>query len=291
VLLVALAAVAVGKAFLDRSAREPARAALIVLIVFILATAVMTALGRASMGQEQAMAGRYCIAGGVLIVALALLTSLQWGARLNDRTRIVVLMTGALCALMIPIAGLALGQRVAMRGSAELAGQTALVVGVDDERAIGRLSPSPARARRVSDDLRSVGKWHFLDRWSRTLGQHVDVSGVAQCPGVALAAPPSHDFVRLHGLVSREVGREGRSIIVVDEAGIMRGYGRRLNYMSDLTAGLLAPRSYAWFGHARIEAGAWPVLIAYVAAPRGVVCRIGAVEAPSAAPSEDRGSR
>lgn len=269
--------------------RDPVRVALVVLILFIGATAAGTAYGRAFIGAEQALEGRYAIANSVLVIALTLLISLLVKDRIGPKLRTGVVALGAVIAFAIPVKGALIAERLEGRALEETRGQTALVVGVPDEEAVRHLSFNMRLAARRSRALEEAGKWHFQDRWARAVGTNIETPNAPECAGAAAAERTSPDYVRLSGVLGRDAGG-ARTIVVLDRRGNVRGYGRRANSLAAMTFGLLGRSEAAWVGHARIRdrGGAWPVFTAYAASDRGIVCRIGPVAAPApSAPSAD----
>jgi hypothetical protein len=279
--LVVTAATLIGFAVRNGTARKPACAALIAIILFIGASAVVAAMGRAFLGPEQALAGRYVIVGGVLTTSTGLLLALQWGDRITGKARAAVLLVAACAILAIPAKGVLIAERLEARARSELAAQTALVVGVHDESAISRSTFDLELAERESNVLRSAAKWHFEDRWTRMIGRRLKATDVTECAGAVIVERPSADYVRLNGYVSRNVALRARTIVIVDIRGVIRGYGRRANNASDLIGGVFGPSHYAWVGHARTRPRARQILVVYAASDDGVICRIGGFRAPA----------
>jgi hypothetical protein len=264
---------------LRRSDRDPLRASMLMLMLYIGATACLTAIGRAFLGDDQALSSRYAISGHVLVVALVLFYVVELRERVSSKTGALVALAAAAAALLIPLKGLTLAHNLAGRARGELAGQTALVVNVRDEEAIKRLAYNVEMAMRVSQELRQTGKWHFSDRWSRAIGERHDFSDAGQCAGQAAAErPPGADYLRLSGFVPADASWRGRIVVVAHEDGLISGYGRLPNHASDLLGGLIGPALYDWQGHARLEGEAPSVLVAYLASRRAIVCRIGVVQ-------------
>jgi hypothetical protein len=247
------------------------------LILFGAASAGMMALGRSTGVENAAVVSRYTEAS---IIVLGGLLAIGAGAliQLKPALQRACLLLALPIAFIMAIGGVGVLMADQSVQRTRLTAQTAQIVQIDERRAIAALG-GPGVARRyfgpASADLKAHGKMHFADRWARAMGETIAFEADAErpCRGrVALRASPFDGFVRLQGRVDAREVSAGRSIVVLDRARRMIGYGRTPRRWDDLLIPLIQRPPLDIVGYARREDDAFGYA-AYLANQSGLLCR------------------
>jgi hypothetical protein len=297
-ILLGVGAAALGlPTLLDRKP-NPARTAAAILAIFAGASALMTGFLRGSiMPEELALSSRYTLISALLLVAIAVMTA----ARLKPVRQPLasaVSIAGALLALIVPLGGRPLTNDFVAFQQQNTRAQAAVVAGVEMDAGFGFLGgivTSPPLVQSVISHLRADRSWMFADPWAHRIGERIDVGVVRErrCAGAMQAAMPRtarRGFVELGGEIDPSDARAARTIIVLDSAGAMRGYG--LATRRSLAAILTAPEApIKWVGYTRTQPGTREQYSAYLAGPNGVSCLIGAVSINAEPPRTQPASR
>jgi hypothetical protein len=271
-----------GWTILRTRSRDPAAVALFTLVVFILLTAGITAIGRIGFGNAALQAGRYVTAAAVLFAALGIGLALQ---RRRVHASRAVLGAGALIALLIPLSALD-----APRGSESfhvysVFTQASLITLADaDPQTQRSVTLFPKPSWRASDSLRAHHKWHFRDPWSRTIGQRLAVATTPTCDGEMPSLLRNGPLWQIQGAVEGRAPRKARTILITNANKIIVGYGRVDRVFSDLIGNLaFSPARRQWIGAARVDENVSPPRFElYLASDAAIVCRIASA-APAAA--------
>lgn len=249
--------------------RDPAVLAMLGIATFVAASALLTALGRASNDFEEATASRY--ATGAATFWSAMLPVAARGLPLPRRAALPV--AAALSCLLAgaAVVGDVPGLRE-MRSHAYLRSSDAdgLALGLVDLDAFHR-DESGDLVESVVPFLRDRGIGPFSGRWSKLRGTPLAAAGSvtdAGCPGtMAATARPAlgTDAVVMEGKDPVRTFLPGpRRVFVADPRGRIAGFGSAGPGMGG-----------GWTGYARATPG--DVLAAYAASDLGRLCLLGRV--------------
>ena len=241
-----------------RRGRKVARIQMVFLgiVVFCVGFAVLTAIGRLKFGTDQALSWRYTSPMLLLWLSLVLLAATEVWSR-HPGLRLVVMTLGLLCLL-----GLAREQRAFAKtwwdwSVPRREAITALLAGVDDPLALGRVYPDPALVNEQAAKLRAQHLSIFADEWSAWLDtpvtDHLRLGEAARCRGGIDEVLPLAGSMRPQWRISgwawdnlRDLAAE--RIILVDAAGQVVGYG-----LSGFAPKARALRRSGWHGHFSAE--------------------------------------
>jgi hypothetical protein len=262
--------------------RDPTGMAGAAIILFALGTAALVGIGRADARPELALESRYTLISATLILGIGVLIAHQL-ARTSPITRLVSLAVAALAFSAIPATAPAQLDQATQSQTARVRAQTALVVGLNKIQPLA-LIIRPEWVFSVAPDLRRHEKSLFSDRWSRSLGQRLDVGDSIQtCRGTSLRVsaplPDDPDFVRVQGRLGPATRRQGRLIVITDPDGVISGYGLAPRRVSDLLLPFGAADDDAlWLGTA-LTTRDNAAYRAYLATPERVLCAIASAPA------------
>lgn len=268
--------------------RDAVTSALATLIVYILLTACLTAVGRLFFGLQSSISGRYASAGGLFAAALgigAALSVMHMGVQRSVQR--ILLLIGAGLVVWVPLSGLGMADQTAAKHRDFTFAQTALVTDVPDWEKISTITPFGMidYATKGARSLKAAHKSLFEDQWSRAIGQRYAFGALPECGGDMQSGNRqtiSAGFVRLAGWVAEPAVADGRIVVIAHPDGLIAGYGVVSKSASDLVGGLLfAPGRRLWVGHMRVDANsARESLIAYLADSDSVKCRIAELAHP-----------
>lgn len=259
--------------------RDPARLGLATLVVFIGATAAMTAYGRLSFPPDQALSPRYGTADAVFIVSLLLLITIELRPdKLAPRQTGLWLAAASAFAILVPLSSVQLIRNLTGLQRERVSAQTALVVGAPDREKIATLAYDFSLAEIASTHLKIHGKWHFHEYWSRKLQEKskVDLGALRSCSGtfkVTDLSGLSEDYIRVGGTIARSDARESTAVVVIDGADTIVGYGLIPNRPSDFLPMMTNAVMLDWAGHVRLE-GTKGSMTALLASGSHINCRL-----------------
>jgi hypothetical protein len=219
------------------------------IILFILATAAMTTIGRTEAGVSQALSSRYGSSVVTLLAATLLLLGSLWREKMSDariRSFGIVLFGVALVTF-------AWSGRVAIAASAaqrlnEERAMLALAANVQDSAALSLVTYSPQTALADFDRLRDEHKSLFSEDWVQAIGKplsHLVSEGVGgQCEGrlapLSMKVGPNdvYPYFGPHGDVWAPHDQHPTpTLVMVDSAGNVVGLGRVEATESDIRGG------------------------------------------------------
>ena len=267
--------------------------AMVAVMLFVMAAALVTASGRLTFGLGQALSSRY-VAGSVTFWAAHLvywwIDPPAWPSRRSGiaASRRAVLLGSFILVLVLPTEqrqakGPLAEQRFAQNESADL-----LMLGLDDRAVVTRAAWSDEDVERLVPVLRRNRISIFGTRDFEALGHPLADRAIRDNPDlcggaidVAEAdASLGHDGVRLSGTAWDGAKRRlVRRVFLTDKAGVVVGFG------SGAEPG--AARS-AWRGFAVAPLGSR--LVAYGLLSDGHVCRVGAHGVSERASHTSRGA-
>lgn len=217
---------------LKRRSQQPPDWVLHFSMLFALGTAAVTAIGRMNMFAGQALASRYGTIS--FFFWIALMAELMRKAPLRELRAAAIALASAIAVHV------ASHQEIIAENTENILsnirpGETALAAGALDVEAINHITPSPYL---VKDALPTLKRNHwsiFHERWVDWLGTkllpHIGKSDPHACAGVieGARAVPSFDgpAYRVVGWAySRRDAKPAERIFLVDEKGIVLGFGR-----------------------------------------------------------------
>lgn len=220
---------------------------------FALGVTFLTALARAKLGLEQALASRYASPMLLFWLSMAMLGAIEvrdrFGWRLLAMALSLPLLLGlALVQSSFVKVGLAwvLPRREAI---------TALLSDVNDHDALVFVYPDAAGVREKAARLKASHLAIFADPWSTWLGtplaDHIRLGDPSQCQGgideVTRLSVPGHAEWRVSGWAwdNAEGSSPGR-VVIADKVGRVVGYGLG-GYPTEL--GSAGPKHSGWHGH------------------------------------------
>jgi hypothetical protein len=269
--------------------QNPALMAAASLALFAVISAFMIGVLRSGWRDELALSSRYTLISALLIVVFGVLAASRlkgWSPRLA----LPALLAGALIALIVPIGAVAVTADYAVKQQNRAARQAAIVARVEMQAGLGVLGGMVTNASLAQDTiahLRADHTWLFADPWSHRMGERIDVSAARRCTNrvqIGMRRTAHLGFAALHGEIGAPAARQGRTIIILDGEGVMRGYGLVLR--RSLGTIVTAPNArLKWVGYTQTDAEAAQTLIAFVAGAEGAACRIGDVNLNPAAPT------
>ncbi len=261
----------------QRGAR-PAEIALVAVMLFVTAAALVTASGRLGFGIGQALSSRY-VTGSVTFWAAQLvywwIDPPAWPSRRVGRSaaRTAVVLTGSLLLLVLIDEQRRGKGPLALQSFAQAQSADLLILGLDDPAVIGRAAWSDDDVRRLLPVLKDDRLSIFATADFESLGHPVVDSGTLVAPDrcggaidAAIADPTlGQDGLRLSGTAWDGPGRRlVRRLLLADAAGHVVGFG------SGAVPG--AGRS-EWRGFAVAPVGAR--LTAFAILPGRTLCRVG----------------
>lgn len=241
---------------------------------FAVGVAFLTALGRLDLGAGQALMSRYATPMLLSWLSLGMLAIVELRERAGTRLLAMGLSLPVLIALSVaqaPFVDAGVAWTLPRRTA-----ETALLAGVNDVGALGRIYPDTAWLRRQAAKLRARHLSIFADPWSRwldtPLARHVRFAAAGRCRGgIAAIAPVPADggrAARARGWAWDTVrGAAPRKIVLTDRAGRVVGYG-----LSGFPNPGGAPGS-GWRGHAATAPGAAVTAYALLDGER-LACRL-----------------
>lgn len=268
---------------LPRREVSPAEGTLVGILGFVLASAVMTALGRFTLGYMQATSSRYATPTLLFWCCLLLWVWLQLMKRgLRAALFASAAITGA--ALLLAFQQTRFLRGLEVHVAARYGAETALIVGVTDTRAFARVSPEPSVVRAAGDVLRAQGLSIFdapyADWMNRPLEGTLRLLPAGRCDGrlddVAMHDEGPGRFATAHGWAwdAQELRHISR-VVLVDQAGHIVGYGRGPLRRPDVPGGTgaeVAKQRVGWAGHAAAAPGT--TLRAFALVGVDAVCRL-----------------
>jgi hypothetical protein len=219
--------VSFGIIFLRRvRSASPTEAILLALGCFLIAMALLTAVGRITLGLDQALSTRYATPAALFWLSTVLLIAVR------HRT------AGAFVALPLLVL-IATSQTQFVRAAEWAADHRAmaapfLLANVDDG-VLGDIYPNSSAIFPQRENLRSAHTSVFADDWARwdgtLLTDHVAITDGSQCQGsfeAATAVPDSdHPGCRAFGRIQGKSGwNSSERVVLANEAGTVIGYGR-----------------------------------------------------------------
>lgn len=258
--------------FIGKRERNPGVVGLVALSAVCIVTALATAAGRIST-PEFAISSRYTLTGSLYATATVALAYVFLRRRGNTRS-CLVLSAGivALLLLLLP-PDVAIVRDLIGRNRVETQGITALVTGVDDLRALRKITLKPREAMALSADFKREAKYQFADRWARQVGSYFDGSRSPACPGtLEEGGKIGMVGMRVGGTVDRALTHGAREILLVDRKDVIAGYGRVTALPSDLYWRLTGVSVAFWQGHLR--AGSLEGISVYAGRDDGFTCLV-----------------
>ena len=236
-----------------RQSMPPAAVALLALCGFVLAMALLTALGRLRFGPASALVSRYTTPVLAFWACILLLGMIRLRRPAWTATMIAALL--ALVAWTQPIFTRDAGHVAADRAIA----MPALVAGVADAKVIAAVYDNPAIPLQVRLTQFATRTGVFSQPWAPWIGtrlfDHVRVTDPADCRGAfraAVAIPdPAYPGWRVQGDLQEPSVKHGRQIIALtNKAGVIQGFGISDAGNTALTVGGPAgePSQTGWVG-------------------------------------------
>ena len=213
------------------------------ILLFVLFSGCITAVGRFRFGDIQALSSRYLTPGGVLWSVLTLAVAIEAGRRFRSGARTVVTVAFACAAAAVGIHDEILGaaSMASMTAGMPLASD-AYAVGVRDDVALGEVTSDQPLAWAVRPFLMARSLGPFGDAESRWLGRSVtslfDGRGYAGCIGSIDGATSMGDGalagLRVEGWAWG--GRDGlpSRVLATDAGGSVVGLARPGEVRSDV---------------------------------------------------------
>jgi hypothetical protein len=260
----------------------------VAILVFIGATAAMTAMGRSSFGIAQALASRYATPSAVFWAALTTL-AVTW---LHARSGKILLALGLLgAATLVSMAAVVVAQR-----EFRLAGQfrtfelqrasDALISAVDDVAKIRILFPDMNLVNNVMLPVlkaRQLNIFAYPERWPLDTVVPADrlVSEAGQCFGHIdrIELVPNSNAFEIFGWAWDVAARQPfRRVVVLAEDRRVLGYGSSGQGRADVVARVPGVTNFfaGWGAYAR----AGGALTVYGQRQDGALCRIGETRTP-----------
>lgn len=266
--------------------RLPAEVALAAIVLFLLATAALTAYGRVSFSLDQALSPRYGVVGGALATSLIIWFAKDLMTEPVHRFRAVALVIAfGLVSATVPLASLQLVKNLTGQQKFRTSAIPALVVDVPDMERIGALAFNLEMAREASSHLKSAGKWHFESEWAQHMLEISPIPLMAdrQCQGGAAIDMSWSDpsGARIAGYVPRSETLEGRIIVAADAEDRLVGYGLVGQRPSDLFPAQDMNEHFDWVGNIRLDIGAPPYRF-FLVHQSSVICAFPATSNESA---------
>lgn len=267
-----------GLMMVRRQFASPSRIALVFVLLFVVATAVMIALGRVHLSVDQAMSQRY---GTPSLVFWLALTILAWSLCVRPGSRwswlVPVIVTG-------PVLGFAwtqttfLNEAMARRLTTQSV-ETAMLAGAADLDVLSKVTPVASAILPRIETLKQLSLSVFAEPWSqwrgRPLNKVADITSTEACSGYldeAIEVPISagrRTSWRVRGWAwDRGAQRPARRIVLTDDRSIVVGYGLGGSPRPDVWAAVpeVTTATTGWSGHAAAEP---PALLRAYALLRG----------------------
>lgn len=214
----------------ERAMRCPEDAALFAIASFAVLTAVLTAMGRWTMGIDQAVVSRY--ATPMLLLWLPLLLA-EVASLLRRGRSLRPIMTAGLVVLMMALVNQPHFIRLAAHAATmRQAAMPAVLTGVADDAVIERIYPSSDVVMARRDALKTDGASIFAADWAGWLGRPAPAIGLSptlpRCVGSIDALDEitneDHPGWRIVGHLDRDDGPAPRLVVVAAD-GSVAGYG------------------------------------------------------------------
>ena len=237
---------------------------LLAIVVFVLLTALITALGRIEFGVEQAMASRYATPALIFWIATcALLLSIRVKSRL---ILLGIRQIGAVITLSVIFSALTFQLKIPEIEQqfrlTRLAAAASLLSNVYDKSVLEHIHPRPPQIMSVVDTLRehrlSLFSMEIADLIGQSLEQSLSITPRDQCAGhidqVTDLASDRNGF-RLRGwAIDRTRDKPADQIIFVSE-GLIRGVAFSGVERKDVEKHYPGIKRSGWFGYARVNPG------------------------------------
>lgn len=263
--------------------RDPARVAMLGIVLFVGMSACVTSLGRLGYGPEQALSSRYQTPVSYFWAAQALF----WGLTLQTWRRQPLFAAVAATPLVLALLLVPVVQRHALHNLYSfrehvLLGASALVGGVDDEKALLRLYPEAQRVRDFRAFLRSRGLGIFADDPGYQIGsvlprERLAAAGVCTGSFDTLDRDPGggEAWRALGWGWDNEQGRPFERVLLTGPDGIVAGVALEGMRRDDVPKVLRHVRSdmTGWVGYASPTPTS--ELSAYGVRRGGTLCEIG----------------
>jgi len=269
---------------------NPGKIGAVALISFSLASAGLASVGRSYAVLAYALSSRYTIVSAVLLAGTAVLVSSSVKST-SWKLNALALILAAPCTLVVPIAGLAQEQSFTVLGRQLARAQAAIVAGVETQTGLGRLGTvlypfvTVKQVAPLIAKLRTERKWMFAERWAQRVGERIAIpaSKLDTCGdgGILDAATSAQGFVEWRGHVNAGEMNRAEAIVILDKAGVMRGYGA-LPRRPIETMLFNRHQNVEWQGYSTAAPG--DTYSAYPASSGGILCRLGSVALSSVTP-------
>jgi hypothetical protein len=283
---IALFALSTGAVVQRRHSIGPSGAIFLAVAAFVIGAALLTALGRIRFGVEQANASRY---SSPVLLFWVVSSLIGFGYVVNHRSHLrPAVMAAGLCCLAV----LAVAQPRFVKFGEDWVlprreATTALLTGVGDVEALGRVYPNGVGALERAVDLRARHLSIFSEPWSQwldtPLGEHIRIADPSRCRGVIATAEPVLDSLRPGWRVSgwawdNNAQTAPNRIVMTDDKGRVEGYG--LNGFFPSTSPDMPHRTgwkrSGWRGHFTLSKS--PSVIAYALLDHdNTACRLSAI--------------
>ncbi|MEP9378945.1 hypothetical protein ABLE91_19670 [Aquabacter sp. CN5-332] len=244
-----------------RSLATPARLVLISVILFITATAFVTALGRVNFGLDQAMSSRYLTPALVFWVAFIFLL---WSLLPSPLRLLVPVSATVSLLLMLQASDFVARETRAVRERRDGAA-TALLAGVRDEPEFEKVFPHPdfvaQRAEVLRKDRLAIFSLPWSDWMGKPLQSQVHIRSGFVCIGsvdqiTPISASADGSGYRSTGWAWDIYDKAAPEwILLTDAQGLVVGYGLTDSYRPDVRVVIPAVRSNftGWRGHLKME--------------------------------------
>jgi hypothetical protein len=265
--------------------RDTARSSMFGIVLFIGATAALTALGRLNFGLEQALSPRYATPVGYFWAAHAVfwILTAQAGRSLVAKAAVALPVVLAYAAL-IPLHLLGYAHLLTVHERI-LLGSSAILNGADDPEALRHIYPDPILIRDLAPFLHERRLSLFAENADGQPGELFSrsIAPSAACRGAfeVLEPAPGGPAWRVAGWGWDAAARRAvAKVVITDEAARVVGValgGAPLTEAAETHPDVRSGRS-GWTGS--ILRGSGRKLIAYGLLPDGRACELGAHELP-----------
>lgn len=207
---------------IPRRNASSAEIALLGFMGYILLTALVTAIGRANFGVNQALSSRYATPN-LMNWCVLLMLYLPWLAatprRVVKSTRALLVL--ALLLFIVQLSAL----KPSKTGTDRMAAALALELGIPDQDQIIHVYPRAGEALQIVDELRNDPKAIFAKEPIRAVGDLIGTrttAAISPCadPAFRTTPVPETDWMRINGPV---LPGQGERLMISDEAGLVLG--------------------------------------------------------------------
>ena len=238
---------------------------LLAIVVFVLLTTLITALGRIEFGAEQAMASRYATPALIFWIATcALLLSIRVKSRLIligiRQIGAAIILSVIFSALTFQLKFSEIEQQFRLT---RLAAAASLLSNVYDKSVLEEIHPHPPQIMSVVDALRedrlSLFSMEIADLIGRSLEQSLSITPRDQCAGhidQVTGFASDRDGFRLRGwAIDKTIDKPADQIILVSK-GLIRGVAFSGVERKDVEKHYPGIKRSGWFGYVRVTPGA-----------------------------------